>query len=52
MHVMSLTASAKRKQAEKPAHKKAPMIPHVSLEKSREISNRGRQLLIDRYAGD
>lgn len=51
MHIMSLTASAKRKVGSAPAPKTPPAIPRISGEKSRQISSRGRQLLIDRYAG-
>ncbi len=49
---MSVKAPASRKrEGSKPdARKNPPSIPRVGVEKSRAISERGRKLLIDRYA--
>ena len=53
MNNVMVAVSVKRKVS-KPQDGRAvpPTIPQMSLEKSRQISSRGRKLLIERYAAE
>lgn len=51
--VMSVKAPASRKKreiSEQPVRKPPPSLPPLANDKSRAISERGRESLIDRYA--